>query len=75
MFARIRKAVVAGIGAALAAFISAMINSATEGVVNRDEVAKAIGAAIVAGLAVGGATWGVRNAGSDIGPTGSEVRS
>jgi hypothetical protein len=75
MLARIRKAIVAGAGAALAAFISAMVNSATEGQINRDEVLKALGVALVAGLTVFGATYGVRNEGSDIGPTGSEIGS
>lgn len=73
MFARIRKAVVAGLGAALAAFSSAMVNSATEGQINRDEVIKAVGIAVAAGLVTFGAVWGVKNEGSDIGPTGSET--
>lgn len=64
MLARIRKAVVAGIGAGLAAFIAALVQSATEGVVNRDEVSKAIGMAIAAAVTVGLATYKVRNAGT-----------
>jgi hypothetical protein len=64
MFARIRKSVVAGIGAGLAAFIAALVQSATEGVVNRDEVSKAIGLALASAATVGLATYKVRNAGT-----------
>ncbi len=62
MLARIRKALVAGIGAGLAAFVAALIQSATEGVVNRDEVVKAFGMGLAAAASVGLATYGVRNA-------------
>jgi hypothetical protein len=77
MLARIRKAVVAGVGAALAAFVSALVQSATEGVINRDEVAKGIGVAIVAGVTVGWATYKVRNVGTVNGsdPAGSRLVS
>lgn len=64
MLARIRKAVVAGLGAAASAFVAAMVNSATEGTVNRDEVIKAVGVAVVAGFTVGAATYKVTNAGT-----------
>lgn len=64
MLARIRKAVVAGLGAAASAFVAALVNSATEGTINRDEVIKALGLSIVAGFTVGAATYKVTNAGT-----------
>lgn len=64
MLARIRKAVVAGVGAGLAAFVAAIVQSATEGVVNRDEVSRAIGMGLAAGVTVGAATYKIRNPGT-----------
>lgn len=64
MLARVRKSIVAGLGAAAAAAAGALVQSATEGVVNRDEVSKAIGLAISAGVVVGLATFKTRNAGT-----------
>lgn len=59
MIARIRKAVIAGLGAGVAAGIGAL---ATAGALTRDEFSKALGVAIVAAAATGWATWRVPNA-------------
>lgn len=64
MLARIRKSIVAGVGAGAAAAAGALVQSATEGVVNRDEVSKAIGLGIAAGWVVGIATYRTRNVGT-----------
>jgi hypothetical protein len=62
MLARIRKALVAGIGAGLAAAVAALMQAALEGNINRDEVSRAIGAGVAAAVAIGWATYKVRNA-------------
>ena len=58
MLARIRKALIAGAGAAAAAAVGALVES---GGVTEDTVAKAIGVGITAGVAVGWATYRVPN--------------
>lgn len=64
MLARIRKAVVAGAGAALATGAGAVVQSAMEGDVTEAAVSRAIGLGIAAGVTVGLATWRARNAGT-----------
>lgn len=59
MFARIRKAVIAGIGAGIAAGVGSIVQA---GAPTRDEVSKALGVALVAAVTVGWATWKIRNA-------------
>ncbi len=61
MFARIRKAIVAGIGAALTALLPALLDALNVGGFNQVSVAKAVGVAIAAGVVVGIATYKVRN--------------
>lgn len=58
MFARIRKAAVAGLGAGVAAFTAALV--AAPGF-NRDEVSKALGLGVVAAAGTAWATWRVPN--------------
>jgi hypothetical protein len=58
MLARIRKAVIAGAGAGLAAGIGAL---AAAGTLNQDEASKALGVAIVAAAGTAWATWRVPN--------------
>jgi len=72
MLARIRKAVVAGIGAGLAAGVGAL---ATSGAPTKDEFSKALGVGIVAAITVGYATFRVPNkptyaTGGPVGPIG-----
>lgn len=69
--ARIRKALVAGAGAGIAAAIAVL---AKGGHLDRDTLGQALGAFVVAAAPVVWATYKVRNAGSDIGSTGSTVR-
>lgn len=59
MIARIRKAAIAGLGAGVAAGVSAL---ATAGTLTRDEAAKALGIALVAAAGTAWATWRVPNA-------------
>ncbi|GAB1642517.1 hypothetical protein [Krasilnikovia sp. MM14-A1259] len=59
MFARVRKCLVAGAGAGVSAFVGAL---AAAPAIDRDEVAKALGVALVAAAGVAFATWGVPNA-------------
>jgi hypothetical protein len=59
MLARVRKAVIAGIGAALAAGVGAL---ATSGALTQEEISKALGVGIAAGVTVGWATYRVPNA-------------
>lgn len=61
MLARIRKALVAAAGSALAAGGSALFTALPEGL-TQEEISKAVGAAIAAAVAVGWATYRVRNA-------------
>lgn len=58
MLARIRKALIAGLGAGVAAGIGAL---ATAGALTRDEFSKALGVGIVAAATVGWATYRVPN--------------
>lgn len=58
MLARVRKAVIAGVGAGIAAGVGSLVQS---GAPTRDEVSKALGVALVAAAGVGWATWKVRN--------------
>lgn len=59
MFARVRKAVIAGVGAGLAAAVGTLVEA---GGVTEDAVYKAIGVGVAAGIAVGAATYRVPNA-------------
>jgi hypothetical protein len=59
MFARIRKALVAGLAAGAAAGIGALTIA---GAPTRDEISKALGVAIVTGVGAGYATFKTRNA-------------
>lgn len=61
MLARIRKAVVAGALAALAAGGSTLVQAAAESTVDRAAVSHAIGLAVAAAATVGWATWKTRN--------------
>jgi hypothetical protein len=58
MLARVRKAVIAGLGAGIAAGFGTLVQS---GAPTKDEVSKAIGVAVVAAVTVGWATWRVPN--------------
>jgi hypothetical protein len=58
MFARIRKAVVAGVGAGITAGIGSLF---TSGAPTREHVVDALGVALVAAVTVGTATWRVPN--------------
>lgn len=69
--ARIRKALVAGAGAGIAAAAAVLAKSPN---LDRTTLGQAAGAFIVAAVPVVWATYRVRNSGSDIGPTGSVVR-
>lgn len=59
MLARIRKAIVAGLGAGLAAGVGAL---AIAGAPTKDDFSKALGVAIVAAAGTGWTTWRVENA-------------
>jgi hypothetical protein len=59
MLARIRKSIIAGLGAGIAAGIGALTIA---GAPTKDEVSKALGVAIVAAVSVGWATWRAPNA-------------
>ncbi len=58
MLARIRKAVIAGLGAGIAAGVGAL---AAGGALTKDQVSKALGVAIVAAAGTAWATWRVPN--------------
>lgn len=58
MIARVRKAVIAGLGAGVAAGVGAL---ATAGALTKDEFSKALGVGIVAAATVGWATYRVPN--------------
>jgi hypothetical protein len=58
MLARIRKAVVAGLGAGVGAGVTVLV---TAGKMDADTIGQALGALLVAGVPVGWATWRVPN--------------
>jgi hypothetical protein len=58
VIARIRKALIAGFGAGLAAGVGAIVAA---GALTKDEVSKALGVGIVAAITVGYATFRVPN--------------
>jgi len=60
VLARIRKAVVAGVAAGVAAFLGALGQT---GAPTQDDLSKALGLAVVAAAVAGYATWRVPNAG------------
>jgi fucose permease len=68
---RARKSIVAGLGAGLTAVGSTFVFT---GAPTKDDVSKALGVFIVGFGVTAWATFKTRNAGSDIGPTGSTVR-
>jgi hypothetical protein len=59
--ARIRKALVAGAGAAVAAAAASLQQAASKGSITRDDFAVALGVAVTAGVTIGLATYAVRN--------------
>lgn len=61
MLARIRKAVVAGLGAGLSVAVGALVAA---GSLDREQVGKAIGAGAAAAVVAGWATWRVPNGGT-----------
>lgn len=58
MISRIRKAVVAGVGAGITAGLGALVAA---GALTRDELTKAVGVAVAGGAAVAWTTWRVPN--------------
>jgi len=64
MLARIRKAITAGVGAAIAAFLPALLDALNVDGFGRISVGKAIGVALAAGAVVGWATYKIRNVGT-----------
>lgn len=58
MLARIRKAVLAGIGAGVAAGVGSLVQA---GAPTEDEVSKAVGVAVIAAITIGWATYRVPN--------------
>lgn len=60
--ARVRKAIVAGIGAAVPAGVAAGMKAAEDGTVDSTDSGAIVAAVIVAFVAVGWATWRVPNA-------------
>jgi len=58
MIARIRKAVLAGLGAGVSAAVGALVAA---GSLDQEQVSKAIGVGVAAAVAVGWATWRVPN--------------
>lgn len=68
---KIRKAIVAGAGAGVSAVATTIV---LVGAPTKDDVSKALGVFIVAFVGTAWATFQVRNAGSDIGLTGSVRR-
>jgi hypothetical protein len=76
MLARIRKAIVAALLAGAGAVTASLMQSATEGVINRDEVLKALGAGLALAIVTLAAVYKTENIGDDIDPnTGSERKS
>lgn len=59
MLARVRKAVIAGLGAGVAAAVAIAAKADT---VDRETVSQMVGAFVVAGAVMGWATWRVPNA-------------
>lgn len=60
MLARVRKAVIAGVGAGLAALAAALVNAAHAGLTS-EEVSTAVGLGMAAAVSVGYGTWRVPN--------------
>lgn len=71
MAKRIRKALVGGFWAGVSAVGSGLVLT---GAPTRDQLSKMLATFIVAFAGGVYAVWKVRNAGSDIGPTGSTIR-
>jgi len=59
MLARIKKAIVAGLGAGLTAAIASIAQS---GAMTRAQIVKAVGVGVAAAIAVGWATYQAKNA-------------
>lgn len=59
MLAKIRKALIAGLGAGIAAGVGALTIA---GAPTKDQVSKALGVALVAAVGTGWATWRTENA-------------
>lgn len=59
MLARIRKAVIAGLGAGIAAGVGALTIA---GAPTKDQVSKALGVALIAAVGTAWATWRAPNA-------------
>jgi hypothetical protein len=59
MLARIRKAVLAGLGAGITAGITTLVQ---DGAPTKDQVSKALGVALVAAVTIGWGTWRIENA-------------
>jgi hypothetical protein len=57
--ARVKKALIAGLGAGVAAAVASIVQS---GAMTQDQIVKAIGVGVAAALAVGWATYKARNA-------------
>jgi hypothetical protein len=62
MLARIRKAVIAGVGAGIAAAAAVVVKAAETGTLGEETTQQAIGAFIAAGTVMGWATGRVPNA-------------
>jgi hypothetical protein len=62
MLARIRKAVVAGVGAGITAAAAVVAKAAESGTLGEETTQQAIGAFIAAGAVVGWTAWRVPNA-------------
>jgi hypothetical protein len=69
MLARIRKAIVAGFGAAATALIPALLDAFNVDGFNQTSIGAALGVALTAGVVVGYATFKVRNDGTVNGST------
>ena len=59
MISKVRKAVIAGLGAGVAAGVGALMRS---GSMTSEDISNAIGVGVAAAVAIGWATWRVPNA-------------